>query len=417
METARDERSDKSLLEAVIHYVTVLLRYKWLIIIATGTVTIAAVGFAVLTRVLPPDVSPLPNTYAAQASILVQENPDNDLASSLLEGLGFDQRTNPQASYRNSDLILEVLNSRMVLDRIIGEYQLAERYRVTTNVRGRTREMVRNRAEFSYVRSSGVLKISYEDIDPQLSCAVVNRMVTLLEEWFARNSGMAAQRQRRLLEDKIAEVRNEIALLQDRLRTLQERYGVLSVEDLGRSQATLIATLRAQLILKEIDIKNYSSISRIDDPRLEQLKSERNNLLDLISENQHNVTVTPQAIRDGKSLPEVAQEFAQLRLQLDIQQRIYNSLAPQYEAAKLSPGSIFQVLEMAEIPDTKAGPQRSRIVFLAALSSFVASVSLALLLNAIRTAATQRVSHPPMQLPARAAQRTSTLHGTTRRDA
>lgn len=416
METERDERFEKSLLEVVLHYVSVLVRYRWLIIIVTVGVTAVAVGFALLSRLLPPDKSPLPNIYAAQASILVQQNDQNDLAASLLEGIGFDQRANPTASYRNSDLILEILNSRMLLDRVIEEFNMVERYRITGNVKGQSRELLRHKAVFDYSRGSGVLKISFEDIDPELSRDVVNRMVVLLEEWFNRNSGLAAQRQRRMLEEKIAEVRSEISLLQDRLRVLQERYGVLSVDDLGRSQATLLATLRAQLILKEIDVKNYSSISRIDDPRLEQLKNERQNLIDLINQNQRSVLVSPQTINDGKSLPEVAQEFSQLRLQLDIQQRIYNSLAPQYEAAKLSPGSIFQVLEMAEVPDTKSGPQRARIVLLAALAGFAGSLVLAILVNAMRQIDGDRTNHNRLTRTVREAATKRTAHEPIRRN-
>ncbi len=384
MKSTHDGPAETSLFEGLMHHVSILFRYRRLIFLTTASAALVATAFAVLSLALPPEKSPLPNMYAAQASILVQQDGENDLAVSLLEGLGFDQRTNPSASYRNGELVLEILNSRMLLDRLIQEFGMIERYRITGNVKGKSRELVRSRSIIDYSRGAGVLKISFEDIDAVYSCNVVNRMVELLQEWFDLNSGLAVQRQRKLLENKIAEVRTEIAMLQDRLKILQERYGVLSVDDLGRSQSTLLATLRAQLILKEIDIKNYSSISRIDDPRLQQLKDERQNLIDLIAQNQKNVGENTRVAGDGNSLADVAQEFSQLRLQIDIQQRIYNTLAPQYEAAKLAPASIFRVLEFAEVPDTKSGPQRSRIVLLAVLAAFLGSVFLSLVLNAVR---------------------------------
>ncbi|HUX50499.1 MAG TPA: hypothetical protein VMW73_06855 [Spirochaetia bacterium] len=381
MRDYRNEHSETSLLEGVLRYTKVLFEYRRFIVIVTVCVVALATAFAILSRYLPPDKSPLPNTYAAQASILIQQDGRNDLASSLLEGLGLAQSANASSSFRNGDLVLEVLNSRMLLDRVISDFELISRYHITGNVKGKSRQIVLHKSIFDYARNTGLLKVSYVDIDPTLSRDVVNRMVALLEEWFNTNSGLAVQQQRRALEEKLTEVRSEIQSLQDRLQALQEMYGVLNVEDLGRSQATLLATLRAQLILREIDIKNYSSISRIDDPRLEQLKNERQNLLDLIYQNEKNVSRVP---GEQKSLAAVAQEFSELRTQIDIQQRVYNTLAPQYEAAKLAPASIFQVLERAEIPDTKSGPERSRIVLFAFIVAFLGSCILAFILHGVR---------------------------------
>jgi uncharacterized protein involved in exopolysaccharide biosynthesis len=79
----------------------------------------------------------------------------------------------------------------------------------------------------------------------------------------------------------------------------------------------------------------------------------------------------------------VAQEFSQLTTELDIQQRIYNTLSPQYEAAKLAPESepIFQVFELAEIPDVKTGPQRSRLVMMAGAGGLAGSIALVIFLH------------------------------------
>ena len=164
--------------------------------------------------------------------------------------------------------------------------------------------------------------------------------------------------------------------------------------ELGQSQAASLASLRSQLILKEVEIKNYSGFTKIADPRIEQLKQERQNLLDLIAQSQIELPGLKSAI-DGEtgqdsgsrlSLPDVAQEFSQLALELDIQQRIYNTLSPQYETVKLAPESdtVFHVLELAEVPDIKSGPERSRIVLMAFGGSLALGLALSLMLNAIK---------------------------------
>jgi tyrosine-protein kinase Etk/Wzc len=387
--------SERTLLDGFLYFVKLFYKYWWIIVGITGMVTISTVIYCIISVKLPPDRSPMPNVYKAQATLLVmQGNSQADIAGSLLVAMGLNQQGG-SLSYDNSDFIREILQSRSLQDSLISEFHLAERYHITTSVKGMTRAALQSKAAFTYAQSSGTFKISYEDIDPVFAKNVVNRMVELLDEWFSLNRGMAKQKQRQLLADKISEVKSEIASLQFRLKSLQKQYGVLNVEELGQSQAASLANLRSQLILKEVEIKNYESFSKINDPRLEQLKEERQNLLDLISQNQVRLPEAQpgaglQASGGGSremSLPDVAQQFSQLTLELDIQQRIYNTLSPQYEAAKLTPESepVFQILEKAEVPDMKSGPQRPRIIMMAFAGSLVASLAVVLLVNFIVT--------------------------------
>jgi tyrosine-protein kinase Etk/Wzc len=396
METTNGESGERTPWQIFVYYFSIFWRYRLLIIIVTGVVTLAVVGYCVASVVLPPEKSPLPNYYLAEATILVQGGGQADIAGSILTALGVDQRSGPVSSTvrDNGDTILEILHSRMLLDRVVNEYSLADRYHITTNVKGNSRMAVLRNAGFNYLRSSGTLKITYMDTDPVFAKNVANRMVSLLDEWFSMNRGLAKQKQRQILEEKIAEVKSTIANLQSRIKRLQTQYGVLDVQGLSQSQATTIAGLRSQLILKEIDIMNYSSFSKIDDPRLEQLKEERQNLLDLIAQNQLKLPDSQQGsdgtgaggAGGGNNLLDVAQSFSQLTIELDIQQRIYNTLSPQYEAMKLAPESeaAFQVLELADVPDIKAGPKRSKFVFTALFGSFAASLALAFGLNLLR---------------------------------
>ena len=341
--------------------------------------------FCALSLILPPGKSPLPNIYAAEATILIQPSNQADLAQSILEGLGYEQASNASLGTDNADLVLEILQSRKIIDQIISEFDMASRYKVSDHVKGKTRSIVLQKAAFKYSRATGSLKISYEDIDPVFSQKVVNRMVTLLSEWFDANRGQAKKKKLQTLTEKLEEVKADIAMKQERLKELQKKYGVLTAQDLGASQATSLANLRSQLILKEIEIKNYSSFTKIDDPQFAQLKDERQTLLDLIEQTQSGMEEPSQTASRKVSLPDVAQEFSQLTIELDVQQKIYNTLSPLYEASKLMPEStpVFQVLELAEVPDIKERPQRMKILVAATLAGFAISVVAALAYNLI----------------------------------
>ncbi len=394
MATTNDENTDRTLWQGCVHFATIFWKYRLMIFLCTGIVTLAVAAYCVVSIILPPEESYLPNKYSAQATILVQGGGQSDIAGSILMALGVDQRSGSSSLHDNGDMIIEILNSRNLLDRLISELGLTERYHITSNVKGNSRKMVQSKTDIYYSRSAGSIKISYEDIDPVFAKTVVNRMVSLLDEWFSQNRGLAKQKQRQILEEKINEVKTTIASLQNRIKRLQTQYGVLDVQGLSQSQATTIASLRSQLILKEIDIMNYSSFSKIDDPRLEQLKEERQNLLDLIAQNKLKLPDSRQGESGSsvgdvsqKNILDVAQEFSQLTIELDIQQRIYNTLSPQYEAMKLAPESeaAFQVLELADVPDTKSGPKRAQLILMAFAGSLGACCALSIILNAIRT--------------------------------
>jgi len=389
MNEAGAKQTEKTLLETIVYFISILWHYRLLIVLTTAVVTVAVLAYCVVSISLPPEKSPMPNVYTAEATILVQSDSQSDVNSSIMNALGVYQGSAASAK-NNGDLIIEVLNSRMMLDALIDEFDIIKKLGLTEYAKGISRGFMKNKIRYTYVRNTGVMKIASDDTDPVLARNIVNKTVSLLESWFSQNRGLAKQKQRQSLEDKITEVKTSIDTLQNRIKSIQKRYGVLSVEELGQTQAASLAELRSQLILKDVEIKNYTSFSKIDDPRLEQLKAERQNLLDLITQNQQKLPEADMAsggqLKSLKSLPDVAQEFSQLSLELDIQQRIYNTLSPQYEAMKLTPESdpIFQVLELADVPDIKSGPSRPKIILIAFAASFFGSIALSLVINAMR---------------------------------
>jgi tyrosine-protein kinase Etk/Wzc len=377
---------ERGLIEGVLHYLSILRTYRWLVVGITTGVTALAVGFCLLSVRLPPGRSPLPNVYRAQAGLLIQQQQGNDLAASIMSALGVEQRAIESAvGFDPGALVIQVLSSRPLLDKVVEEFALSSRYHITENVRGRTRAMFRGKLTFDYIRTTGTITIAFEDWDPAFARDVVNRMVALIDEWFSQNRGSAKVKQRQQLELKVNEVKSDITRLEDRLKELQKKYGVLNAQELGATQTASLADLRSQLILREIELKNYSSFSLVDDPRLQQLKEERQNILDLIEQIQKGMPESSASPDSLKSLPDVAQEFTRLTLELDIQRRIYNTLSPQFEATKLATDSepVFQVLEMAEAPDLKSGPQRGRIVAVALIASLGVSIAFAFVLNAL----------------------------------
>jgi capsule polysaccharide export protein KpsE/RkpR len=387
METTSKEKAEKSPLETVFRMIGLLLHWKWLIIGITVLGTLCVTGYCLISVMLPPAKSPMPNLYSAKATLLIQQTSQTDISGSILSALGISQGDSRGIStFDNGELVLQLLGSRSLVDRLIAEFNIAQRYGIRNAVKEKMRDLVLSHFSFSYTRTSGLLTISYQDIDPVFSRDIVNRIVELLDEWYSMNRGAAKQKQKEILGQKIDEVKQEVDSLQNKLKDLQKRYGVLTAQDLGATQTASVANLQSQLVLKEIEIKNYSSFSKVNDPRLEQLNAERQNLLDLIAQSKSNVMNANSDFISQQSLPDVAQQFSKLTMELDIQQRIYNTLSPQYEAAKLAPESepIFSVFETAEVPGIKSGPSRGKYVVMGFAASLAAGIALVLGMNLLK---------------------------------
>jgi tyrosine-protein kinase Etk/Wzc len=381
---------ERTLLEGLIHYISVILSYKWLIIIITVIAAALSGAFSIVSLLLPPEKSPLPNMYTATAVILLQREEGVNLEATLaLLGLVVPGTTGAaSAGFDIGQLAIRVMNSREFLDALIEDFDFYSKYHLNRAQKTKARQMLLSPSRFAYDRTTRTLTISYTNIEPVFARDMVARMVELLNEWFQTRGGSSKQKQKAFLEQKLREVSADVSRLEDQVKEFQETYGVLRVEDLAASQSQILENLRAQYRLKEIEIQNYMNFVKIEDPNMVMMKSERDNLMEQIKKIEGGFTNPSGTISPSKQgLPDLTQKFDNLNSALRIQKHIFEALSQQYELAKLSVESepVFQVLEAAEVPDMKSGPSRGKICIIATILAFVGSAILALSLNASKS--------------------------------
>ena len=376
--------NERTLLEGLLHYISILLRYKWMIFIITVVAAAAVVAFSIVTLALPAEENPLPNEYTANAILLVQsEDSGISALSSVLSSIGM---SSGGSGINYGDVALTVLNSRPLLDTLVEEFAITDKYVITQNVRTNSRRAILGRSNFEYNSRTGTLAISYTDVDPEFARDIVNRMVVLLEDWFTRWGGTASQRQITLLEEKIADVSAEITKLENELESIQQQYGVLSVEEIATAQTQMLTDLRTQLLGVEMEIRNYTQYSTIEDEALVRLRVRKEGLEEAINDIERGYTGGQKTMPAREELPKLAILFIRLQTDLEIQMRIYQSITEQRELLKLSAetGTIFDILEYAEIPDEKSGPSRARLCMIVTAIAFFGSIVLAFIINMLR---------------------------------
>jgi capsule polysaccharide export protein KpsE/RkpR len=353
----------------------------------TIVVLVLVTGLMIVSKLMPPEKSFYPNRYTPQAMVLIgSPSSASSLSSSLgslagLAGLGASGNTNGALS-----VVLATSNS--TLDPIIEKVDLRSRIHSKKPLtQYGLRMSIKPHLKAKFDATTNILTLSYEDIDPVFARDVVNNTVNILSDRFVSLSGTKAGAQRDLLEKKLVDVKASIDNMESRVKQFQAKYGVMDVEALAKEQVTVIAQMRSQLILKEIEIDNYKKVSSIDDPQLKNLQGERDSIASKIQELERGKgnNLTGAMMPSQREMPSIAFEYQELERDMLVQTEVYKLLTQQFELAKLNATGtdpVFQVLELAETPEKSSNASRAKILIIAAFAAFFIAILLVFVRNA-----------------------------------
>ncbi len=391
----RDEREID-----LVDLLAVFWRYKWLIFALPFLAGLGVIVFHVVAMRLPPERSPAPNVYTPQALALVHS--DYDASGSGARPTMWDVTSFAGLSQvdgvKQAQLAMRLAVSDSFVDTIAEEFEFSRRYELEQERAPRTaaRQMIRRNLRLNHDEETGVIEIGYTDVDPEFATRITNRVTELLD---ARMTDIGSARDRirmELIEQNLVEIEAEVAEIENEIAAFQSRYGVLDVVNLAQEQMATIAQLRERLIGTEIEIATYADFARGDDPTMRRLRSERENLRSLVREIQSGFEEFEGLMPTQEELPRIALAFERLKREARVREQLLTSLSEHYELARLGEGAtapLFQVLEVAEVPELRSGPDRVRAVVFGVLIAGAAAVMLAFVLEFIR-----RIRRDPRQL-------------------
>jgi uncharacterized protein involved in exopolysaccharide biosynthesis len=313
---------------SLIDLFAVLWHRKTMIIAITLVAAVGVVIFAILSILLPADVSPLPNEYTPTALMLINNSSSSSgsaasmLSASGLGGLASLAGVSVGGGTSFSELAIYLVGTNGFLDKVVDEFDLLTRWKISggdkpsKSPRSDSRSALKKKIVASTDDKSGVFSISFSDTDPEFAQAVVNYCVSELEQRFFDMGLDKNQLEKANLEINIANTFQEIQNLE-----------------------------------KESQRLAYSVGSGL-----------------------------------AGDIPTITLELNRLELELSAQKQVYSQLKVQYELLKVSMASenpVFQVLELAEVPDLKSGPSRGMICIIVTFAAGFLAVFLAFVMNAI----------------------------------
>lgn len=364
----------------LLDYLILLLKRKWLILGGT-------VGIALLVGII---VFILPNKYEATARFLPPQDTSSTIATAMLSQLGGLSSIAGSALGLKSpnELYIGLLNSRTVLDKVIDRFGLMKRYNknwIFPFYREDAREkLVEDVLTVTNDDKSGLVTVSIEDKDPRIAADMAN---AFLEELKLVCKGLAiteAAQRRLFYDEQLKDIKENLAKAEEKMRSFQEKTGVLQVDEQAQAVIQGNAALRAQIAAKEVEIRVLKTFSTGQNPDLQKAMELLRGLKAQLAKIEVKTGEGPDPLMPTGRMPSVGLQYVRNMRDLKFNEALYELLMKQYELAKMDEArdaTVIQVVDKAVVPEKSEKPKRILLTAAAAFAAFFLSVVVAFILE------------------------------------
>lgn len=359
----------------LIETITQLAYRKWLIAKITAGAVLAG---AILAFVLPvrytatTEILPPRQTQSASELLLGQ------IANANLGSLAGIAQSSGLGLKSPSDLYIGLLKSRPVADAIIRQFDLQRVYR--------SRDMTAARqklADSAAVASekSGLISVSITDKDKNRAAEMANAYTEQLRVLTQSLAVTEASQRRLFYEEQLKRAKDDLVKAEYSFQQVQQKKGVVQPDAQAKALIESLASLRAQIVAKQVEVQALRSYSTERNPDVQLAENQLSSLQAQVSRlelRNHSSYPSDLSIQD---VPAAGLEYLSAQHELLYRQTLFDLLVKQYDAARLDESkdaAIIQIVEPAIPPDRKSSPRRALILVLFAIAGFIASCIVAL---------------------------------------
>ncbi len=246
---------------------------------------------------------------------------------------------------------------------------------------------MKNLVLFDYGGKTSLITVSVETNSKTLSMKIAKYYYQKLDTYNREQKVTKGKRNRIFLENRVTQLRMEIDSLLTANREFQSKYKTIDFREQSETLIKTYSTLVADKMKLDIQIELAQANYGKGSPLLADLETQRNALSKQIREMENKETsLKPEYLLSLSSIPSIGQQLAQLNLSLDIAQKLYQSLYPQYEEAKLEELRDVPTLELLDTPreaGLRARPRRAMICIVAVFFAFFLGTVLAIIKETI----------------------------------
>jgi capsule polysaccharide export protein KpsE/RkpR len=349
-EDIKEKETHESL--TLFDYFIILMKRKVLILSITLSVALITYIFTLLFPAY---------FYIAETSLLPPQK-QISVTNQFMSELGFPPRM-IQNVQNAQDLLVEIIKSRTLTDRIIKRFDLVNYYGLkdVETARKRLLKNITIEPDFTDIkrllpntRRSPLTRIYALDFNAQRAADLANAVVDELKK-FVTNIAISEASQRRLFfEEQLEKTSKALIKSEEEIRKFQEKTGILAVETQTKMVIEKIANLKAQIISKEVELEVMKSYSTVTNPDFQKVNETIKGLKKELAKLEAKEGTSKDLIIPSGTIPALGLEYNRLYRQLKYDETLYEILTKQYEIAKIDESkdaAMIQVIDKAVPPE------------------------------------------------------------------
>lgn len=294
--------------------------------------------------------------YVAETKFMIPPQQSGGAAAALAQLGALAGAASAVTGLKNpADLYIGLLKSRTLLDQMVDRFEMMK----ISNVK--TREGARGiltKITGGSVGKDGLIMLNVTTRDPKLSASVANAYVEELSILTGRMAVTQAQRRRLFFENELAKVKEKLIQAEIALGGTGIGENVLKFNPATMGEG--VATLKAQVMAKEIQLSSMRGYLTENNPTFHQTQQELSALRGQLSKFEHPKPTGGNA------------EYIHRYRDFKYSEVLFEQIAKQYELAKIdesTEGPLIQVVDVAVPPEHKVNKSKAIIAILSSLAT------------------------------------------------
>jgi tyrosine-protein kinase Etk/Wzc len=300
----------------------------------------------------------LPPQFTATLTLLPPQQSSSSGAAALAQLGGLSMLGQGGLGIKSPvDLYVSLLRGNNVEEAMIQRFDLAKEF--NTKHKFETLKVLESKVGIEANPKDGLIRLAVTDANPARAAELANGYVEEFRKLSSKLAISEASQRRLFFEQQLDQQKDNLIAAEEALKQTQQTTGLVALDAQARTLIQSIASQRAQIAAKEVQISGmriYAAAGNTDLILAEkELQSLRGELARQESANGES------NLNGMGKLPQAGLDYVRKSRQVKYNETLFEILARQYEAARLDEakeGAPIQVVDPATTPDHRSGPKR-----------------------------------------------------------
>ena len=360
-----------------VQYAKLLWRYNRLLFRNVFIVAIFTSIFALI----------IPKTFKSNAILMPPKSQSDKGVLDNIEGFAFGEILSIPSD-EHSNTIFAILKSRTMMESIVNEMNLIEKYKADDSEEAvdiLKKNLIFDLLEEGTISVNAMVQtpwVSNEDDENEarkLATEIVSYIISELDRVNKSLQADEARFHRLFMEERYNESIRYLYASEEELRVFQHQHNTMNLAEQTKAAIRIGAEIKNQILIDEVKLGMLKKTLKQNHPEVEKLEHE---IKELESQYSYLDNSNDSSKQDNDLLPKYSEvpnlEIALTRLkrEVEIQSKLYAFLTQKYEESKIQEARdtpTIQVLDDASQPIKRYKPKRTLMVIGYSLIAFVLS--------------------------------------------